>query len=139
MEVAQDVPSTPAWMSRLKAAEVIEESHLPQELYYFVWEVPWPFPDRDTVSFREVQQDPETGLVTIRYPAFNEYPDRKDRVRIHEFECTWLIRPIAENRTEVSLVIEPPPGGSLPAWMSNFLMKAITAESLQNLALYLHR
>jgi len=140
LEVIHHVEKGPEWMHMLNEAKTIRLSPEEEPFYYFVWQTPWPFPNRDMVSSRETLRDPETQSVTVQYRDYQgEYPEQEGRSRVTRFDCTWIVKPLDSKNVEVSFIMAPGPEGPLPAVVTNRMMRTITEKSIENLRNYFRR
>lgn len=122
------------WMLRLKDVQIIRHEKTPEDLYYFLWQMPYPLDDRDAVTLRKEEIDPNTGTVTVRYVSFDGViPEVDKRIRIRDFECSVEIIPQGNQAAKVSFLVKMDPTGTLPAPLVNLLTKAVTYKSLSNL------
>ena len=117
-------PSNLAWWGDdVKQIEVLE--YIPGERirYYFVYDVPWPFSDRDLVADVKLGEDPVTGIRTVfSKPLKNRIPEHPDLVRVTDFWQKWTLRPLAEGMISVTLEGFIDPAGSVPAWLYNMVI-----------------
>jgi hypothetical protein len=95
---------------------------------------PWPVNNREAVLRNSVTQDANTFAVTINTVAIKGYvAPSKDRVRVPELNNRFYIEPLKDGWTRVSFETLVDPGGSIPAWMSNWIATSAPKETLNAL------
>jgi hypothetical protein len=81
-----------------------------------------------------MEQDPVT--YTVRMPfhnVHNIWPPKKGFVRMPKMDGYFLFRPLAPGSVEVTLQVIADPGGRIPDWIANLIMRDIPYYSLKNL------
>jgi hypothetical protein len=129
--LVEDVKRFDEWDEDVQEIRVIE--HVENQLvrYYVVYDVPWPFTDRDLGVKAEITDDAITGarmLVASSEPEL--VPQNPDLVRIVNYWQRWTITP--KDNSMVHLTVEgfADPAGDIPAWIANM---AITDTPLNML------
>ena len=131
--IIENAADSDQWMYLLSTVDVIRDPKSGKKVYYFHWDIPFPFPDRDAACFREEFHEND-GSVRFQYRSAPEaYPEQEDRVRIADFGCDWEIIPKGERRSEITLELRLASDGVLPAWFVNWLTKKISVESMREL------
>lgn len=132
--VLRDVEASSRWMHLLQDVKVFTKPGSSEMLYYFHWDVPWPFEDRDAVCAREEIHNEQTGLLAFRYtPQPDAYPQQKRRVRLRTFECLWQLEPLGETRVRVTNQLTLTSEGLLPASFVNWINTKISLKTMQSL------
>ena len=91
--------------------------------YYLIYDVPWPFTDRDLVADVQITTDPSTGFRTIySRPLLNVIPNKPDLIRVTNYWQRWTIQP--SNNGVIHLTLEGfiDPAGSVPSWLYNMIV-----------------
>lgn len=89
---------------------------------YAQTDMPWPLKDRDVVMQREISQDAETGVVTIKDNAVPDVePEKKGLVRIVRSHQTWTLTPNADGTVSIELRMLSDPAGPIPSALINAL------------------
>jgi len=109
------------YLDRIDTLRILEKKKDQQILIYMMFNVPWPFRDRDFVNrmLIDVQED------TVRLessPGRGEIPPKEGVIRMQEFSEYWVLAKKAENLTALSLQGYADPGGSLPDWVINLFV-----------------
>jgi hypothetical protein len=120
----ENVNNTGWWTKDVTRIKVLlyEKNKLAQ--YYLVYNLPWPFKDRDlcvnvtTTINRSIGEYkltavplPDTGIAVC-----NEF------VRINDYWQEWKVSPIDKNRSHVELEFYINPGTNLPNWLINMVL-----------------
>jgi len=102
--------------------------------YYFVYDVPWPFTDRDLVAEVKLSGDPLTGTRTVfSKPLLNLVPRYPEMVRVTDFWQKWTIRPLKDGKVQVTLEGYINPAGDVPAWLYNMVIVDIPLRLLKEI------
>jgi len=94
--------------------------------------LPWPVSDRDVVL--NVWQEQDAQSYTLRMPFRNraEVMEEKDGyVRIPRMEGYLEFQPLAPGRIKLTVEVILDPGGYLPAWLANLILRDIPYFSLK--------
>lgn len=133
----EDVENSHRWMHLLEEVKVFTESASGETFYYFHWDVPWPFDDRDAVCARQEVREAESGRLSFKYtPAPDAYPAKKKRVRLRTFECLWQLEPAGEGKVKVINQLTFPGQGALPSSFVNWINTKISLKTMQSLRAY---
>lgn len=94
--------------------------------------LPWPVADRDAGLQLTVEQEPQTGAILIRFKARDGiFPANDKYVRIREMQGHFNTIPIGGKRVRVEFEVLLDPGGYIPPFLANFILKDIPFVSLQ--------
>lgn len=117
-----DYAAIPRWMHFISSGEeTARKSYLDRTLR-FKTELPWPLSDRDVVTRLTVTQRGSTvDILAVDDPAA---PKDESYVRIPDLNGRFSFRFFpATKETEVTYEIVMDPGGNIPAWASNIVLK----------------
>ena len=69
--------------------------------------------------------DPESGIITTYVNAIQEplVPVSEDLVRLTYMHCRLIYEPVLKNRSRVTCFLKIDPGGNIPNFFVNFMMK----------------
>lgn len=94
--------------------------------------LPWPVANRDAGLKLTVDQDPATGAIHIKFVAREGIiPVNGEFVRIPEMVGHYNTTPLGGKRVRVEFEVLLDPGGYIPAFLANFILKDIPFVSLQ--------
>jgi hypothetical protein len=129
--LVEDVEKFDEWDEDISEIRVLASEPGKSLRYYVVYDVPWPFQDRDLCVEAIITTDPATGVKQfIAKSVPDGVPLKNDIVRIVEYWQKWLIEPNAEGTVHVIIEGFADPAGAVPAWVANM---AITKTPLNML------
>jgi hypothetical protein len=118
-----DIKNTDWWDKNITQIKVLLYEKYKRAQYYLVYNSPWPVTDRDLCVDVTIKTDPVTGEHKINAIALNGViPERKNMVRIIDYQQTWTIIPADKEMTHVVLEGFIDPAGIIPNWISNKLI-----------------
>jgi uncharacterized protein YndB with AHSA1/START domain len=114
-----DFDNYPKWLPRCKKARVVAHLNEKEFIAQIVFNVPWPFKDRDCVLRVKVDRDPKTGTILITEVSEPKYiREQEGVVRIQQLVATWKLVP-KNGGTEVTNEYGSNPGSDIPDWLTN--------------------
>lgn len=115
-----NVEEYPLWVYKCSEATTIDVKPDGTVYYYVNTDFPFPATDRDLVIKSTESVDSNTGIFTTFSTAAPNLMDTKsNRIRIHKFESSWVIKPLSENMLEVEYYGASDPEGYIPSWIIN--------------------
>jgi len=127
-----DLEAFPNWVFQCK--RVMRQPDWPEPVYYAEFKAPWPVSNREAVLRNQPQQDPQTLAVTVHTTAIGGYVGASSgRVRIPLLDNRFLFEPLRDGGTRISFETLVKPGGSIPAWVSNWVATSAPKETLGGL------
>ena len=135
-----DIQTCNEWVYH-SAENILIKQVSPLELiYYSRVDVPWPVEDRDYVVHIEVEQHPQTKVITVNSPCIPGYvAEKKNIVRISHTVGKWTITPIGKNQVKAEYILEVDPMGSIPAWLTNLFATKGPLETFRNLKVHVQK
>ncbi len=127
----EDVKNFDRWDEGVTEIRVLQHVQGKMIRYYVVYDVPWPFKDRDLCVEADITTDKASGSQLIQARSVPEFvPLNDDRVRIVDYRQKWIIQPSGNGN--IRLIVEgfADPAGDIPAWVVNM---AITDTPLNML------
>jgi hypothetical protein len=107
-------------VSLVKVLAYEKEKHI---RYYVVYDVPWPFTDRDMASDVVISKDTASGIrVVLSRPLPGVIPEKPGLIRITNFWQKWTLRPLNNGTVSVTLEGFVDPAGKVPAWLYNLVI-----------------
>lgn len=127
----EDVGTYTQWFADCKEARILSSQGPKDRHVCFVNWTPFPVWDREIVSHDTFEQDPATGVVTVRLRGEPDLiPRTPGRVRVPKFEGTWTFTPLAGGTVEVVYQVRSDAGGSLPSWFANATVSKTPRKTL---------
>ena len=130
------------WVERMAIDQVFEGSIEEGEwLSYEGYDLVWPVSNRDYV-FRQtlektVHEDRNRRVVRVTSIEHPDYPITPERVRGDLPTCTFTLDEVKENETQLEVVVQVDPGGSLPGFVKNMIQKGWALKTMQALNTYM--
>lgn len=91
--------------------------------YYLIYNVQWPFTDRDLCVEALITNDPMTGKRVIRAtPLLGAVPVKPGLVRIKNYWQEWTMQPAGNGMIHLTLEGSVDPGGNIPTWLINLVI-----------------
>ena len=128
----EDVKNFDRWDEDVTEIRVIKHDQGKMIRYYVVYDIPWPFKDRDLCVEADITTDKASGSQLIQARSVPDIvPLNDDMVRIVDYRQEWIIQP--EKNGYIRLIVEgfADPAGDIPAWIVNM---AITDTPLNMLS-----
>lgn len=113
--------------SESKALKKISDSVF---IYYAKIDAPWPVADRDMVV-RLWTNHINNQLIISATGEKNFLPEKKDLLRVPASRSKWIITEKSKNQLEVHYSIQIDPGGSVPAWLVNWVCANAPLQSFK--------
>ncbi len=119
----EDVYQTDWWTKDVSQIKVLQYAKDRLAQYYLVYDLPWPFKDRDLCVNVTASINHTTGERRLTAaPMPGTCVANNQCVRMKEFWEEWKIRPIDKNRSLVELEFYINPGTNLPDWIVNMVL-----------------
>ena len=130
-----DIEAFPDWVKDAQKGLVIrpfDQSY--SRTVYLRMSLPWPLQDREIVSGQQVSQNPSTKIVTIKeWYEGDSLPQNKGVVRIPRLNTEFLLIPKEKNVTQMIWQGHNDPGGIIPSFLVNWLIKNVFLASMQTM------
>jgi hypothetical protein len=120
------------WADGVENIEVLFFEKDEQIRYYFEYQVPWPFANRDLVTNVQIDEDPLTGTKTIFSTPFPGLVECKPGlVRVTDYYQKWTLQPLDSGNIHITLEGYIDPAGDVPAWLYNIVVVDIPLKLLK--------
>ncbi len=97
--------------------------------------LPWPIKNREAVAKVQLEQDPETLNVMVRVDHYDiDQPVLDGYVRIPAFQGHWGLELLDEDRIKVTYEFVMDPGGYVPLWLVDVVLKDTPYYTLQRIS-----
>jgi hypothetical protein len=132
----EDYPSYPRWLHFVDGADEFRRDGPMLRYLRFTTQLPWPLNDREAVLQARVEQtiSPELEGITVyldNRPALLPTNDRY--VRFPEMEGIFQITRLGDDEAQVVYQLVLDPGGYIPAWLANVLLRDAPYFTLERL------
>jgi hypothetical protein len=135
-----DIKTCNEWVYHSKQNVLIKQNSPTDLIYYSEVEVPWPAENRDYVVHVQVEQNPQTKVVTVNSPCIPGFvAEKKGIVRISRSVGRWTITPVSKNLVKAEYVLEVDPMGDIPAWLINLFASKGPHETFRKLKTHVQK
>lgn len=133
--VLNDTANMQRWMHFVSGASEIRRTDYLNRVYRFTTDLPWPVSDREAVVDLQIRQDPTSRGVTVHViNAPHLLPANDDYIRFPEMNGRFSFIPTGKPKEiEVTYELILDPGGYIPAFLANFILKDTPYYTLQRL------
>jgi len=129
--VIQDAEHEKDWNSMLMDFKILEQPNKQERTQYQSFDLPWPITDRDFVYHAKEEYNKETGVLKlVLYSVEHPKAPKTIGVRGTMHESKWVLTPMGEKKTHISVEIYSDPNGLVPKWLVNFVQKSWPHETL---------
>lgn len=114
------------WTDMLVGHRVLSYISRNDQVVYQHYDLNWPVSDRDYVTMRRYQVDPDKRQFVSTYQSIRhpKMPPQECCIRAITMHTAWRFVAIPESKkTRVEVEALTDPRGALPVWMINFLQK----------------
>ncbi len=122
-----------SWLHMVSEIEALDRKSPFDREVYVTTRLPWPVSDRDTPLWVGLEQRDNYAV----YIPFHHMPDRmpeKDGfVRIPQMQGFFLFKPVEPGRVKMTFQVVLDPGGYVPTWLANMILRDIPYFSMKRL------
>lgn len=130
-----DTTAAPQWVFRTSRIELLRRDDRAQTFTVRAETDFWPLQDRDVVINGRIAQDPASLVVVIDSQSAppGQYPIRDEFVRMPNMRGHWEFRPLGNGLVEVTMTGIADPGGAIPGFLVNLVIKETPYQTLLGL------
>lgn len=130
-----DHTAQPKWMDKVLSVEKLQQMKDGENLFYTVFDAPWPAKDQDNVLYSKWSQDPVSYEMVQTVMAEPEYlNEAKGRQRQAFYKAEWRLLPMGNGNVHVTYQAEIDPGlKRVPDWMKNMFVYEMPVKTIQNM------
>lgn len=130
--ILDDEEYLPRWLYLIRDIHEVRRRNAQDRDYYMLTKLPWPVADRDAGLVFTVRQDPQSHEVQVLFRAKEGVVrDTGEYVRIPEMTGHFNVKPLEGKQVQITFEVLLDPGGYIPAFLANFILKDIPFVSLQ--------
>lgn len=121
-----------SWMHMISSiSEIDRDSDIDRQIWVTT-RLPWPVSNRDAALDLELRQEPETGAVIVAYEANDALMEpQSGYVRMPALKGMLRFTPLQPGEVHVTFEVVLDPGGYIPAWIANLILRDIPYFSLR--------
>jgi hypothetical protein len=129
LEFVSTAEGVKRWMSGVEESKDVNEN-----IIYVLFNVPWPFKDKDLVASVAITNMPETKGKKIQYSAIADYlPAKEGAERLLSYEATWLITETEPGRTQIVFAAYSDTPPVAPKWIQDPITAKLFKDNLLRL------
>lgn len=143
LAVMFDNNSGDMWIDACKKSFVIKNISFNERYHYHVFDIPFPFNDRDFIFHSILKQNLLDKSVTIKMYSAYDYCSDKQFIKCDEVNQSDLVRVVKSigvfklepntNSTKITWIQDSNPAGNLPSWLVNQLVENTPYRTFKNL------
>lgn len=144
LAVMLDNKSCIEWIDACENSFLIKKINFNERYHYQIFDIPFPFVNRDFIFHSTMKYNPENKTVTIQMSSEPDYCKHKQSetckkinqstlVRVKKSIGTFKLQP-ADGGIKITWTQHTDPAGSLPAWLVNYFVKNTPYWTFKNLA-----
>lgn len=134
--ILNDYESYPKWLHLIDGAEEFDRNGPLNRDLRFTTKLPWPLADREAVLNADVQvkvgQEPESVMIELVNEP-DSLPPNNDYIRFPELWGKLGFVRLGNDQVEMTYEIILDPGGYIPAWIVNILLRDAPYFTLERL------
>ncbi|MGB1465006.1 MAG: START domain-containing protein [Alcanivorax nanhaiticus] len=134
--VLNDYGSYPKWLHFVDSAEEFDRRGPLDRSLRFTTQLPWPLADREAVLQADVQQKVTTEEESVMIELINQpdaLPPNNDYIRFPEMWGKLGFIRLGDDQVEMTYELILDPGGYIPAWIANILLRDAPYFTLERL------
>ncbi|MCG8394154.1 MAG: START domain-containing protein [Pseudomonadales bacterium] len=131
-----DYPSYPKWLHFVDSAEEFDRRGPLDRSLRFTTQLPWPLADREAVLQALVKQTMTADEQSVMIDLVNRpdaLPPNNDYIRFPEMTGKLGFRRLGNDQVEMTYELILDPGGYIPAWIANILLRDAPYFTLERL------
>ncbi len=132
--LVDDAESYPDWIHTCSEGKLLKRISERETYKYTINEAPWPVSDRDAVVHHIIDQNHDSGVITIHITGKPFYIAKKEGLlRVERIKGFWQFIPMESGQTKVIYQVHTEPGGSIPAWLLNSIVVSQPYQTILNM------
>lgn len=120
VEMTTQADRVKLWMSGVTESKDLYSTSLDHRIMYILFQVPWPFSDKDLVAEITVSANSLLQCVTIKYSAVSDFlPLNAKAERLLSYEANWTITRMESDLTQVEFKVFSDTPPVAPRWIQD--------------------
>lgn len=121
-----------SWMHMISSISELERDSAVDRRIWVTTRLPWPVSNRDAALDLQIRQEPDTHTVVVAYQANDTLlAPQSGYVRMPALKGMLRFTPEAPGQVHVTFEVVLDPGGYIPAWIANLILRDIPYFSLR--------
>jgi hypothetical protein len=122
-----------SWLHMVSEIEGLERESEFDRHVYIKTRLPWPVSDRDAPLWVGLEQRDDHAVYIPFRDLKERLPEKDGFVRIPKMRGFFLFRPLEPGRVRLTFQVVLDPGGYVPNWLANMILRDIPYFSLKRL------
>ncbi|HJX70996.1 MAG TPA: hypothetical protein VJ346_03560 [Bacteroidales bacterium] len=136
--ILTDAKSSACWMRNVEESFDLERVNQSEWYTYTVFNIPWPFENRDLVSYMTMKTNSENRNTNISIVSMEDYIPCKSRItRLTDYMANWSIVRINYSRIRITFTAISGSPPTVPRWIQDPVVENIFHGNLINLKAYI--
>ncbi len=128
----EDYEFVASWMHMISSISELGRTSGVDRTIWVTTRLPWPVSNRDAALDLHITQEPESGSVLIAYEANDSLMEpQSGYVRMPALKGMLRFTPMEPGQVHVTFEVVLDPGGYIPAWIANLILRDIPYFSLR--------
>lgn len=128
----EDYEFVASWMHMISSISELDRASGVERTIWVTTRLPWPVSNRDAALDLHITQEPDTGAVVIAYEANDSLLEPQDGyVRMPALKGMLRFTPVKPGEVHLTFEVVLDPGGYIPAWIANLILRDIPYFSLR--------
>ncbi|MFN3714963.1 MAG: START domain-containing protein [Alcanivoracaceae bacterium] len=121
-----------SWMHMISSISDLGRDSGVERRIWVTTRLPWPVSNRDAPLNLQISQEPDSFAVVVAYEAEQSLmPPQSGYVRMPELKGMLRFMPVKPGEVHVTFEVVLDPGGYIPAWIANLILRDIPYFSLR--------
>jgi hypothetical protein len=121
-----------SWMHMISSISDLGRDSGIQRRIWVTTRLPWPVSNRDAPLNLQISQEPDSFAVVVAYEADQRLlPPQAGYVRMPELKGMLRFLPVKPGEVHITFEVVLDPGGYIPAWIANLILRDIPYFSLR--------
>lgn len=144
LAVIMDLDACTDWVHHCQNPLLLERTKFTECYHYQIHNLPFPAVDREFILHTKISRDPVSGAVTVYSTSQPDYClqqptshcqfiKQSSLVRVRHSHGSYLLEPVKKGMTKFTWTQHTNPGGKLPVWLVNKLIREVPYHTLQGL------
>ena len=128
-----DLNSYAEWGHNVKSASLLERKGDTLQIYYSIAKAPFPYKNRDGVYRNRFTWNKEKKELNVSIEVLDDYLEENDKYIRVSGNGYWKVKVAANNKLEVTFLMQVDPGGAVPSWLANLFVEDTPFNTLTNI------
>jgi hypothetical protein len=99
LKMINDYENVKTWNQNVKVCSLLKKNNVSNWITYTLFDLPWPFQNRDVVSEYNVQSVSPGWFVVVKINSVDDLVKQKDGItRITKYKATWSVKKITNQK-----------------------------------------